>query len=96
MSGKEFKVDNFKGKRLLLVEDNELNREIAFEILNEYGFIVDTAENGREAVEAIAASQHGYYELVLMDIQMPIMNGFISKPIDMEEVIGVLHSVLDA
>lgn len=128
-------TDNFKGKRLLLVEDNELNREIAFEILNEYGFIVDTAENGKIAVDTIAASNHGYYDLVLMDIQMPVMNGyeatrciraledrvlaavpivamtanafdedrkaaadsgmngFISKPINMDEVIEVLHSV---
>ncbi len=48
-------VENFKVKRLLLVEDNDLNREIAYEILNEYGFIVDTAENGKEAVDMIAA-----------------------------------------
>ena len=129
-------VENFKGKHLLLVEDNDLNREIAFEILNEYGFIVDTAENGKETVDMIAASQHGYYDLVIMDIQMPVMNGyeatqriraledsvlaavpivamtanafdedrrtaeecgmngFISKPINMEEVIEALHSVL--
>lgn len=130
-------VEDFKGKRLLLVEDNDLNREIAFEILNEYGFIVDTAENGKEAVDTIAASQHGYYDLVLMDIQMPVMdgyeatkniraledtvlasvpivamtanafdedkktaagcgmNGFISKPINLDEIIEVLHSVLE-
>ena len=127
---------DFKGKKLLLVEDNELNREIAFEILGEYGFIVDIAENGKEAVDRIAASKPGDYDLVLMDIQMPVMNGyeatksiralsdtalaavpivamtanafdedrkaaqncgmngFISKPINMEEVIGALHSVL--
>lgn len=127
-------TDSFKGKRLLLVEDNELNREIAYEILNEYGFIVDTAENGKEAVDKIAASKHGDYDLVLMDIQMPVMNGydatrgiralkdtvladipivamtanafdedrraaaecgmngFISKPINMDEVIAVLHN----
>ncbi len=69
-------VENFKGKRLLLVEDNDLNREIAFEILNEYGFIVDTAENGKEAVDTISSSKHGEYDLVLMDIQMPVMNGY--------------------
>ena len=127
-------TDSFKGKRLLLVEDNELNREIAYEILNEYGFIVDTAENGKEAVDKISASKHGDYDLVLMDIQMPVMNGydatrgiralkdtvladipivamtanafdedrraaaecgmngFISKPINMDEVIAVLHN----
>ncbi len=129
-------TSGFEGKRLLLVEDNELNREIAYEILNEYGFILDTAENGKIAVDRIAASKPGYYDLVLMDIQMPVMdgytatrsiraledtvlssvpivamtanafdedrkaaaksgmNGFISKPINMEEVIGVLHDVL--
>ena len=127
-------TDSFKGKRLLLVEDNELNREIAYEILNEYGFIVDTAENGKEAVDKISASKHGDYDLVLMDIQMPVMNGydatrgiralkdtvladipivamtanafdedrraaaecgmngFISKPINMDEVIAVLYN----
>ena len=47
-----------------------------FEILNEYGFIVDTVENGKEAIDAIAASNHGYYDLVLVDIQMPVMNGY--------------------
>ena len=127
---------NFKGKHLLLVEDNELNREIAFEILNEYGFIVDTAENGKKAVDKIAASKPGVYDLVLMDIQMPVMDGyeatrsiralenkvlssvpivamtanafdedrratkacgmdgFISKPINIAEVIDTLHNVL--
>ncbi len=128
-------VENFKGKHILLVEDNELNREIAHEILSEYGFIVDTAENGREAVDKVSSSKPGEYDLLLMDIQMPVMNGyeatksirslkntelsavpivamtanafdedrraasecgmngFISKPINMEEVIEVLRSV---
>ena len=66
----------FAGERLLLAEDNELNREIAMEILNEYGFITDTAENGAEAVEKLRASQPGTYDLVLMDIQMPVMDGY--------------------
>lgn len=65
----------FKGKHLLLVEDNELNREIAVEILNEYGFTIDTAENGAESIEMIADSAPGTYDLVLMDIQMPVMDG---------------------
>ena len=65
----------FKGKHLLLAEDNELNREIALEILNEYGFVIDTAENGQEALDKIAASKPGEYDLVLMDIQMPVMDG---------------------
>ena len=66
----------FAGKRLLLAEDNELNQEIAMEILGEYGFIIDVAENGKVAVEKVASAPAGTYELVLMDIQMPIMDGF--------------------
>ena len=126
----------FRGKRLLLVEDNELNREIAQEILGAYGFVIDTAENGREAVQKMAAARPGEFDLLLMDIQMPIMdgyeatrriralknealaavpiiamtanafdedrkaaeacgmNGFISKPINIEEVISTLRNVL--
>ena len=125
----------FKGKRLLLVEDNELNREIALEILGEYGFQIDSAENGVQAVEKVTASKPGDYDLVLMDIQMPLMdgyeatrriralenpalagipilamtanafdedrkaamdcgmNGFLSKPIQIEELIHTLQSV---
>ena len=120
---------------MLLAEDNELNREIAVEILSEYGFVMDTAENGAAAVEKISASQPGDYDLVLMDIQMPVMdgyqatrliralnhpalsaipilamtanafdedrkaaaacgmNGFLSKPIHIEELIRTLESV---
>ena len=67
---------NFKDKHILLVEDNELNSEIATEILTEYGFIVDTAENGAEAIEKVSTSKPGTYDLVLMDVQMPVMNGY--------------------
>ena len=67
---------NFKDRCILLVEDNELNREIAMEILNEYGFLVDTAENGAVAVEKMKHSSPGDYDLVLMDVQMPVMNGY--------------------
>ena len=66
----------FKGKQILLVEDNELNREIAQEILREYGFRVDTAENGAVAVEKVSAAAPGSYDLVLMDVQMPVMDGY--------------------
>ena len=70
------KVADFKGRRILLVEDNELNREIAQEILREYGFRVDTAENGAVAVEKVCTAAPGSYDLVLMDVQMPVMDGY--------------------
>ena len=127
---------DFRGRCILLVEDNELNSEIAVEILNEYGFLVDTAENGTEAVEKVKNSTPGNYDLVLMDVQMPVMNGyeatkqiralddpalagitilamtanafdedrkkalecgmdgFLSKPIVIEELISILHDNL--
>ena len=129
-------VAEFAGQRLLLAEDNELNREIACMLLSKYGFVIDTAENGQEAVDLVAASAPGYYDLVLMDIQMPVMdgheatrkirslenkvlakvpvvamtanafdedrkaakecgmNGFISKPIHMQEVVQALRMCL--
>ena len=128
---------DFKGRCILLVEDNELNSEIAVEILNEYGFLVDTAKNGAEAVEKVKNSKPGNYDLVLMDVQMPVMNGyeatkqiraladpglagitilamtanafdedrkkalecgmdgFLSKPIVIEELVGILQKNLD-
>ena len=129
-------VAEFAGKRLLLAEDNELNREIACMLLSKYGFVIDTAENGQEAVDLVAASAPDHYDLVLMDIQMPVMdgheatrrirsledkelakvpvvamtanafdedrkaakecgmNGFISKPIHMQEVVQALRMCL--
>ena len=128
---------DFRGRCILLVEDNELNSEIAVEILNEYGFLVDTAENGVEAVQKVRNSTPGNYDLVLMDVQMPVMNGyeatkqiralddpalagitilamtanafdedrkkalkcgmdgFLSKPIVIEELISILQKTLD-
>ena len=128
---------DFRGKCILLVEDNELNSEITVEILNGYGCQVDTAENGAEAVKKIKNSKPGNYDLVLMDVQMPVMNGyeatkqiralndpvlagitiiamtanafdddrkkaqecgmdgFLTKPIVIEELIGVLQKNLD-
>ena len=67
---------DFRGRCILLVEDNALNSEIAVEILNEYGFLVDTAEDGAEAVEKVKNSTAAGYDLVLMDVQMPVMNGY--------------------
>ena len=127
---------DFRSKHILLAEDNELNQEIAVEILSKYGFMVDTAENGVEAVKKIKESKPGDYDLVLMDVQMPLMdggeaarqiralpdpalakipilamtanafeedrksalecgmNGFLSKPINIEELIAALSSLL--
>ncbi|MBQ9047046.1 MAG: response regulator [Solobacterium sp.] len=76
--GKAPKQDNtgFAGRRILLAEDNMINREIAAEMLKHAGFEVYEAENGQEAYERVAQSQPGYYDAVLMDIQMPVMNGY--------------------
>ena len=67
---------DLKGKKLLLVEDNELNREIALEILKEAGFVVDTAEDGAVAVQKMEQAAPGQYDLILMDIQMPNLDGY--------------------
>lgn len=67
---------DFTKKRLLLVEDVPINREIATMQLASFGFTVETAENGKEGVDTLASSEPGYYDAVLMDIQMPVMDGF--------------------
>ena len=67
---------DLNGKRILLVEDNDLNQEIASEILSNLGLVVDTANDGIAAVEKVASSPSGSYDLVLMDIQMPNMDGY--------------------
>ncbi len=66
---------DFKGKRVLLVEDNEFNREIAQEFLQMVNAEVDNAENGQKAVDMVLGKPAGYYDLVLMDVQMPVLNG---------------------
>ena len=132
----DFVCRNFSGKKILLAEDNELNSEIATEILQAYGFQIDVAKNGMEAVRKMESAQPGEYDLILMDIQMPVMdgyeatrcirllkdpalsqipivamtanafdedrksaeacgmNGFLSKPIDIEEFVLTLQKVL--
>ena len=75
-SAEEGGTIDFTGKRLLLVDDVEVNREIAAMLLGEMGFVVETASNGKEAVEKVWAAEAGYYACVLMDIQMPEMNGY--------------------
>ena len=67
---------DYSGRRVLLVEDNELNLEIASELLSMTGVEVDTAENGREALERFTAAPENYYDIIFMDIQMPIMDGY--------------------
>ena len=69
---------DFTGKRILLVEDNELNQEIAAEILKGAGFLVDVADDGIVAVEKMVSAASDCYDLILMDVQMPRMNGFLA------------------
>ena len=73
---KELEAFDFTGAPVLLVEDNEINREIALELLGSLGLKFDTADNGLEAVRRFEESRPGYYALILMDIQMPVMNGY--------------------
>ena len=72
----QLNAEAFKGKKILLVEDNELNREIAVEILKEAGFEVESAEDGEIAVRKMKQAADGQYDLILMDIQMPNMDGY--------------------
>ncbi len=73
---KEFKENDFRGRKALLVEDNELNTEIAKELLEMTGITVECATNGAEAVEMVSERGSDYYDIIFMDIQMPIMNGY--------------------
>ena len=74
--GEELDADTLSGRRLLLVDDNEINLEIARELLSFTGAAVDVAHDGREAVACFETSPDGYYSMVFMDIQMPVMNGY--------------------
>ena len=69
-------LETLEGMRVLLVDDNELNREIMKEILVDHGLIVEEADNGREAVAAVKVKEPGYYHFILMDIEMPVMDGY--------------------
>ena len=76
ISGYPGKKIDYSKYRVLLVEDNELNREIAIELLSLIGIQVEEAENGARAVEIFKASPEQYFDLIFMDIQMPVMNGY--------------------
>ena len=76
-TGEESEI-SFEGKRALLVEDNMINMEIAQMLLEQAGFLIETAENGKIALEMTAASEPGYYDVILMDIQMPVMDGYMA------------------
>lgn len=75
-SAKDYSLDKFVGKRILIAEDNDLNAEIAESVLREVGFIIERAVDGVECVNMISKSEDGYYDLILMDIQMPNMDGY--------------------
>ena len=69
-------VVSFEGMRALLVEDNEINREIAQMLLSQAGFEIDSAVNGKHALDLVSTSEPGFYDVILMDVQMPEMDGY--------------------
>jgi len=75
-NGGQTKRFDFTGKRVLIVEDNEINEEILKELLSIEGALTESAGNGKEAVDKLEQSAPGYYDLILMDVQMPVMNGY--------------------
>ena len=75
-NGGQTKRFDFTGKRVLIVEDNEINEEILKELLSIEGALTESAVNGKEAVDKLEQSSPGYYDLILMDVQMPVMNGY--------------------
>lgn len=91
---------NISGKRILLAEDNEINREIAVELLSDEGAIVETVENGKEAYDKILSTPEDYYNAVLMDIQMPIMNGYEAtkaiRAIERKDIAGLIIIAMTA
>lgn len=74
----DFRKENYQDKRILLAEDNELSREIVQEMLGLTGMQVDYAENGQQAVMRVAEAPENYYQLIFMDVQMPVMDGYIA------------------
>ena len=100
-AAQEYEDDyTFEGKSILMAEDNEINAEIAVEILEEYGAKVDVAENGQIAVEKFAANPPGYYDFILMDIQMPVLDGRSAarqiRQLDREDAKEILIFALSA
>ena len=69
-------IEKFKDVRILLVEDNELNRDIARELLKTVGFIMEEAENGEQAIQMVEDAPAGHFKVILMDVMMPLMNGY--------------------
>jgi len=76
--GQSSEVPNFSGKIVLVVDDIEINREIIFSMLNHTGIFIESAQNGEEALNLVKNSAEGYYDLILMDVQMPVMDGYTS------------------
>lgn len=74
--GIQLNESSFSGKRFLVAEDNAINQEIVVELLSGYGAMVDATDHGRQALERFLGSEPGYYDVILMDIQMPVMNGY--------------------
>ena len=72
----ETQINALQGKRILVVEDNELNLEILEEVLLDYGLLVEKADNGDKALLAVKEHEPGYYQFILMDIEMPQMDGY--------------------